>query len=188
LNSSSDNVHIEKVLSGNTNAFRHFIKTYQGMAFSIAISMVKNEFNANDVVQNSFIRAFKSLNSYRAEAKFSTWLYKIVVNESLKFLKKNKRSQEFITYMDDPFDYSISFNEAVLNFDKNDKKMNIDKTMNLMKPKEALLLKLHYLHEEPIAEIEKITGFTKSNIKVLLHRARKSFFALSVQNNNKNNE
>ncbi|WP_299243484.1 sigma-70 family RNA polymerase sigma factor [uncultured Aquimarina sp.] len=185
MNSIPDNVYIDKVLSGDTNAFGYFIRNYQGMAYSIAISMVKNEFNANDVVQNSFIRAFKALRSYRSDAKFSTWLYKIVVNESLKFLKKNKRTQEFITFMDDPFDYSTSFNEAVESFDKADRKMEITKTMNLMKPREALLLKLYYLHEEPIVEIEKITGFSKSNIKVLLHRARKSFLALSVQHNNK---
>ena len=184
--SESDKVHIEKVLSGDKDAFRYFIKTYQEMAYSIAISMVKNEFNANDVVQNSFIRAYKGLNTYKADAKFSTWFYKIVVNEALKFLKKNKRSQEFVTFMDNPIDYSNTFNEAVNDFELADKKMEIEKTMNLMKPKEALLLKLHYLHEESIIEIEKITGFTKSNIKVLLHRARKSFLGLSVQYNNSN--
>ncbi|AXT57916.1 sigma-70 family RNA polymerase sigma factor [Aquimarina sp. AD1] len=187
MNSIPDKAHIDKVLSGDKNAFVYFIKTYQEMAYSIAISMVKNEFNANDVVQNSFIRAFKALRSYRSDAKFSTWLYKIVVNESLKFIKKNKRSQEFITFMDDPFDYSVSFNEAIENFEKKDQKLEIKKTLNLMKPKEALLLKLFYLHEESIPEIEKITGFTKSNIKVLLHRARKSFLALSIQHNNLNN-
>ncbi|MDY7395621.1 sigma-70 family RNA polymerase sigma factor [Aureibaculum sp. 2210JD6-5] len=184
MNSESDLVHINKVLSGDKDAFRYFIRTYQEMAFSIAISMVKNEFNANDVVQNSFIRAYKGLRSYRSDAKFSTWLYKIVVNEALKFLKKNKISKEFITFMDDPIDYSSTFNEAVNKFELNDKQMEIKKTLNLMKPNEALLLKLHYLHEESILEIEKITGFTKSNIKVLLHRARKSFLALSVQHNN----
>jgi len=184
LISESDKAHLAKVRSGDKDAFRYFIKTYQKMAFSIAISMVKNEFNANDVVQNSFIRAFKGLRTFRSDAKFSTWLYKIVVNEALKYLKKNKRSQEFITFMDDPIDYSSTFNEAVSSFELMDKKMEIQKTLNLMKPKEALLLKLHYLHEESILEIEKITGFTNSNIKVLLHRARKSFLALSVEHNN----
>ncbi len=183
MNTVSDNVHIEKVLSGDKEAFRYLIKAYQSMAYSIAISMVKNEFSANDVVQNSFIRAYKALRSYRSDAKFSTWLYKIVVNESLKLLKKNKRSQEFITYMDDPFDYSTSFNQAIKSFELKDKKTQINKIMNLMKPKEALILKLYYLHEESIAQIEKITGFTTSNIKVLLHRARKSFLALSIKHN-----
>ena len=183
MNTRSDQVHIEQVCSGDKEAFRYFIKTYQGMAYSIAISMVKNEFSANDVVQNSFIRAYKALRSYRSDAKFSTWLYKIVVNEALKYLKKNKRSQEFITYVDDSYDYSGTFNEAVVLFDASDTKMEIEKTMNLMKPKEALILKLFYLHEESIKEIEKITGFTASNIKVLLHRARKSFLALSVKHN-----
>lgn len=185
MNSSSDKVHLDKVLSGDKNAFGYFIRNYQGMAFSIAISMVKTEFNANDVVQNSFVRAFKALRSYRSDAKFSTWLYKIVVNESLKFLRKNKRSQEFITYMNDTFDYSMSFNETVEKYEKAHLKMKIDKTMMLMKPKEALILKLHYLQEKSITEIEQITGFSKSNIKVLLHRARKSFLALTVKHNNK---
>ena len=184
MNSELDKIHIANVLSGDRDAFRHFVRSYQEMGYSIALSMVKNESDARDVVQNAFIRAYKSLRSFRQDSKFSTWFYKIVVNESLKYLKKNKRASNTITFKDDTNDYTAVFNEAVKNMDAMDRKMKINKVLNLIRPKEALVLKLHYLHEKPILEIEKITGFTISNVKVLLHRARKSFSALFVQFNN----
>jgi RNA polymerase sigma-70 factor (ECF subfamily) len=181
VNPELDHVHIHKVLSGDKEAFRYFTKTYHKMAYSIAISVVKDEDDAKDVVQNSFIRVYKCLRSFRQDAKFSTWLYKIVVNEALKHSSKSKKSKELITSIDDSHQYMASINEAIINFDLNDRNKQIEKVLLRMNSKEALVLKLFYLHEESIVEVENITGFTKGNIKVLLHRARKSFSMLFIQ-------
>ncbi|BFP40858.1 sigma-70 family RNA polymerase sigma factor [Flavobacteriaceae bacterium GF1] len=176
-----DVIHIRKVLSGDTNAFRYFVRTYQEMGYSIAVSILKHESDAKDVVQNAFIRAYKCLHTFKRDAKFSTWFYRIVVNEALKHLRRDKKNKEITNFKGDTAKNTVVFNEMVAHFDHNDDKAKIDRVLRLMKPKEALVLKLHYLHEAPIVEIEKITGFTKSNVKVLLHRARKSFQALFIQ-------
>ena len=107
-----------------------------------------------------------------------------MVNESLKQIKKGKTNSQTVSFKDDPKDYGAVFNSAINKLEFEDRNIRIDKALNLMKSKEALVLKLHYLHEQRIEEIEKITGFTKSNIKVLLLRARKSFSALFVQYKN----
>lgn len=180
MSSEIEQRHIQRVLNGETNAFRYFVRNYQDMGHSIAISIVKSEMEAKDVVQNAFIRVFKSLRSFRQEAKFSTWFYKIVVNEGLKHLKKNKANRETISFKNDPKEYGVVFNEAINKLEEDERNIRINKVLALMKPKEALVLKLHYLHEQSIEEIEKITGFTKSNTKVLLFRARKTFSALFV--------
>lgn len=184
MNSPSDQRHIQRVLDGEKDAFRYFVRNYQEMGYSIAISIVKNDMDAKDVVQNAFIRVFKSLRSFRQDSKFSTWFYKIVVNESLKQIKKGKTNSETVSFKDDPNDYGAIFNGAMNKLEVEDRNIRIDNALNLMKPKEALVLKLHYLYEQRIEEIEKVTGFTKSNIKVLLFRARKSFSALFVQYKN----
>lgn len=184
MNLTTDQRHIQRVLEGDKDAFRHFVRNYQQMGYSIAISMVKNDMDAKDVVQNAFVRVFKSLRSFRQDSKFSTWFYKIVVNESLKQLKKGKLHNQTLSFKDDPNDYGVVFNDAMINLGTEERNIRIDKALGLMKPKEALVLKLHYLNEQKIDEIEKITGFSKSNIKVLLFRARKSFSALFVQNKN----
>ncbi len=182
MNATADQRHIQRVLDGEKDAFRYLVRNYQEMGYSIAISIVKNEIDAKDVVQNAFIRVFKSLRTFREDSKFSTWFYRIVVNESLKHLRKGKLGGETISFKDDSKDYGEVFNAALNNLDVENRNSRINKALDLMKPKEALVLKLHYLHEQRINEIESITGFSKSNIKVLLFRARKSFSALFVDN------
>ncbi|WP_257670869.1 RNA polymerase sigma factor [Parapedobacter tibetensis] len=184
MSAELDNSHIQSILGGDKEAFRYFVQAYKEMGYSIAISMVKDQNDAKDVVQNAFISAYKCLPSFRQDSKFSTWFYKIVVNESLKQLKRANRTIETSTFKDDIKDYTSEFNEAVEKLDLIDRNLKIDEVLDLMKPKEALVLKLHYLHEESILEMVRLTGFTKSNIKVLLHRARKSFLVLFIKFNN----
>lgn len=184
MNRTSDQQHIQRVLDGEKEAFRYFVKNYQEMGYAVAISMVKNDMDAKDVVQNAFVRVFKSLRSFKQDSKFSTWFYKIVINESLKQLKKGKFHNQTLSFKDDPNDYGMVFNDAMTNLGIEERNIRIDKALKLMKPKEALVLKLYYLNEMKINEIEKITGFSKSNIKVLLFRARKTFSALFVQHKN----
>ena len=176
-----DQEHIQKVLAGDKNAFRYFVKVYQAMCYSIAISMVKQEADAKDVVQNSFIRAFKSLRAYRHDAKFSSWLYKIVVNESLRHLKSSKQRDRESSLEEEHYGQNSTLNTAISDLNSKDKLKAINEALKRMKPKEALILNLFYMHELSIIEIMESTGFSKANIKVLLHRARKSFAQLYIQ-------
>ena len=68
-----EGVYVEKVLSGNTSAFAYFVTTYQGMAINIAYRICENMQDAEDVVQESFVKAYKNLHTFRLESKFSTW-------------------------------------------------------------------------------------------------------------------
>ncbi|MEE9372675.1 MAG: RNA polymerase sigma factor [Saprospiraceae bacterium] len=170
-----DIFYIKKILDGDKDAFRYFIKEYQEMAFSIVISIVKNAANAEDIVQNGFVQAYISLRSFRKESKFSSWLYKIMINEALKHVNKNKK--RFI-YNNPDYENTTELsidNSIIKEISIAERKEKIKSTLVLMKPKEALVLKLHYLNEFSIKEIMVITGFSKSNVKILLHRARKNF-------------
>ena len=86
-----DDQYLQKVLSGDNQSFTYFIKMYQNGAYAVAISIVKSEDKAKDVVQESFIQAYNALSSFKSKSKFSTWLYRIVVNKSLRLLEKEKR-------------------------------------------------------------------------------------------------
>lgn len=170
-----DRQHLKRVLSGDNNAFRYFITSYQEMAMRIAFSMVQNEEQARHVVQSAFIQAFKSLSNFKQDAKFSTWLYRIVVNESIKVNRKSKLEQRTVPIS---ANHTISLrtsNGALDTMELKEKRQQINQALALMKPKERLMLELYYLQENSIAEINLITGFSISNIKVLLHRARKNF-------------
>ena len=176
-----DTHYLNEVIKGNTNAFGYFIKTYQNKAFGIAISIVKQEDDAKDVVQNSFITAYSSISKFRNESKFSTWFYRIVVNTGLQFLAQQKRD----TIKNKAFEISeikkIACNAVIKKLHQDDLKDLIKSVFLKMPPKQALLLQLFYIDELSIAEIEVVTSFTKPNIKVLLHRGRMSFYSIILK-------
>jgi RNA polymerase sigma factor (sigma-70 family) len=170
--------YINEVLNGNTNAFVYFIRTYQNKAFGVAVSIVKCEDAAKDVVQDSFIKAYSSLDSFRIDAKFSTWFYRIVVNTALQFIKREKRKDEVAGEYSITDDEKTAFNNAIAQLEKQDLKKLIKRVFAKIPAKEALILQLYYLDEQSVMEIEEITAYTTVNIKVLLHRGRANFYKI----------
>ncbi len=170
--------YLNEVLKGNTEAFSYFIKTYQNKAFGIAISIVKQEEDAKDIVQNSFITAYSSITKFRSDAKFSTWLYRIVVNASLQYIAQRKRNdtkQEAVAVSESD---KTSYNDVIKKLHTDDLKELVQHVFSKIPSKQALILQLFYIHELSISEIASVTNFAKPNIKVLLHRGRISFYEI----------
>ena len=166
-----DDIYIRKVCEGDTEAFRYFLKQYKGMAFSLAISIVKDEFAAEEVVQDAFIKAFNGLKSFSRKSKFSTWLYRIVLNEAFARIKKLKK--EPIVYNAE-YVYDVADESVLESLQEDEQTHLINEALKKLPPKESLVLRLFYLEEESIKAVCDITGWSESNTKVLLHRARKS--------------
>lgn len=165
-----DNSLVQKILDGDSEAFRHIISKYKDMAYSIAMSVTKNEFQAEEILQVSFLKVYDKLNTFKGEAKFSTWLYKIVINESFKLVKKNKT--ELVDFVETLPEVSNEFNNEILILEEADQKLLVNEALKKIPSKESLVLRLFYLEENSISDISDITGWSSSNIKVILHRAR----------------
>ena len=161
---------IQKILAGDSELFRHLIVKYKDMAYSIAMSVLKDEFYAEEVLQISFLRAFEHLNSFKASSKFSTWLYRIVINESFRLVRKHKN--EFVSFMEAPPDEEAELDDSFLKMEEEDQRHIINEALQKLRSNESLALRLFYLEENSIDEIRDMTGWTASNIKVILHRAR----------------
>lgn len=172
-----DSEYIQKVLEGDANAFRYFIEKYRDMAFSLAISIVKDTSVAEEVTQDAFLKAYKSLDRFEQRSKFSTWLYKIVTNEGLKQIRRKK-----FNYSDDVSELnSVNYsevNQSVIELTEQEQKYYINKVLEELLPNDSLVLRLYYLEENNLKEICNITGFSQTNIKTILHRGRKRFYAL----------
>ena len=167
-----DDLYIRKVLDGQTEEFRYFIKQYKDLAFSVAFSVVKNEFTAAEVVQESFVKAFENLKSFKGESKFSTWLCRIVINESFKIHRKEKRNVS-----ETEIGSNTDFRENPAIFDalkETEQKYYINECLNRLPANESLVLRLFYLAENSIKEICEMTGWSESNTKVHMHRGRKN--------------
>jgi RNA polymerase sigma-70 factor (ECF subfamily) len=170
-----DNIHIEKAKNGDHNSFRYLVTQYKGFAFSLSYSIIKNNHLVEDVVQESFIKVYKGLHSFRAESSFKTWLGRIVINESIKELRKNKVAGVFIDEISESDVERVKDSSSKLL--KNEKEYYISLVFEKMKPNESLSLELFYVQNNSIDEIQDLTGWSKSKTKMTLLRARKSFYS-----------
>lgn len=166
---------IRRVLNGDLEAFGNLIRKYKDASFGLAKSIIKEDLSAEEAVQDAFIRAFQHLHKFRMKAAFSTWLYRIVVNESLKRVNQSHLENKTVSLNNSHADSITIDPQAIEYLDTEEQREIIRQTLDRLRPNESLLLKLFYLEEKNMEEIKHITGLSVSNIKVILHRARKSF-------------
>lgn len=170
-----DKQYLQKVLAGDSQAFRYFVREYQDMAFSISMSITRSELLSEEAVQDAFVKAFQNIRKFKGKSKFSTWFYRIVVNESLRKVQRKKlattddnkfKAEENLQGVDDSFRalHELEQKEIVL------------ETLAKLPETESLMLKLYYLDENKVEEVSEISGLSQANVKVILHRARLRFY------------
>ncbi len=170
-----DELHlIHRIKQGDTESFRYLYRLHSLSAWQMAIAICKHKMNAEEAVQNSFISAFKYIDSFRHESSFKTWLLRIVLNESIRIQKLEKKFQWQDIPDEDELDEPIYISPSNTLHQKEIKEQVI-RTIQKLNEKEAVVLNLFYLEELSIKEVVEILGYTESNVKVLLHRARKNF-------------
>ncbi|MCE1199080.1 MAG: sigma-70 family RNA polymerase sigma factor [Marinilabiliales bacterium] len=171
-----DQLYIRNVLKGNREDFRFLIRKYKDLAFSVALSVVKNEYEAEEVVQEAFIKAYEHLSSFRGDAVFKTWFYKILVNEAFKKVRQSKSAPSLLR---DGMAGDIEDADAhFLGLDEEEKHLLVRDALSRMESRESLVLQLFYFEGEGIREIAGITGWSEGNVKVILHRARKHLLGI----------
>jgi RNA polymerase sigma-70 factor (ECF subfamily) len=172
MDNKADQTHIAKVLQGDSSAFRVLVGNNKRIVYSMALRILKNEEDAKDAAQESFIKAYNQLHSFKGQSKFSTWLcsitYRICVSRLKKPLREsNSIGEEWVkNYPDD----TTGPDKALTEKQRQD---IIKKAIERLPPVDALLVTLYYFNENPVAELAEITGLTASNIKIKLFRARK---------------
>src|SRR5690606_17752252 len=92
MTNQTEHNYLKRILRGDIEAFSYFVDTYKHMAFTIAVRIVQNREDAEDIVQESFIKCFHSLGNFKGDSKFSTWLYRIVYHSALDVVRSQKRS------------------------------------------------------------------------------------------------
>lgn len=168
----TDSFYISKVLEGNVMAYSFLVDKYKDMAFTIALRIVGNREDAEEIAQDAFLKAYQSLNKFKGSAKFSTWLYKIVFNGAISKTRKKKvvnvdLGHEIIqNYTDDELFESLN------NIDQNEQQVIVKKTIDKLDPIESALINLYYFENLPTEEIATILNLSISNVKVKLHRTR----------------
>jgi len=165
---------IQSIQKGNTQHFSILVDRHKNMIYSLVYRMVKPQEDAEEVAQDTFLKAFKSIKQFKGNSKFSTWLYKIAYFTAINHLRKNK----MLTAQIDMSSFENDDRTAIENLNKNDQKHYISLALDHLKPVERNLITLFYLDEFSNRDIEKITGLTQSNIKVSLMRSRKKMYGI----------
>lgn len=163
---------IQKVKQGEIHAFNEVIVFYEKQVFNLTLRMIKNREDAEEVAQDSFVKAYKGIKSFKGDAKFSTWLYRITYNNCLNKISANKRLGFSEELEDDKIAISIN-DHGMKQLLDTERKDFIKQALSKMNPQESTLLTLYYQNECELKEIEEITGINKNTVKVQLHRARK---------------
>ena len=178
MNYSDDNHHIQLVLSGNTDAFSVLVDRYKNMVFTLCLKMVSNKEEAEDLAQDSFIKVYKSLKSFKGESRFSTWLYKITYHTCLDRIKKLKIEQRFITPDSVTENEIVSLQYHIDELQEKERKELVKECLDLLPDEDRLILTLYYLEEQSLKEIALIMGISETNSKVKLFRSRKKLVGL----------
>lgn len=176
-----DFYYIQQVLNGHPSAYAILVDRYKSMAKLIAFKITNNNQDAEEVAQDAFVKAYRALPGFKAEAKFSTWLYRIVYNTALS---RTRRKTPFVVSLEDAELAEKSLKQISLQLNHiqaAEQTKYINLALAQLPADENLLLTLFYLHEKSVDELSSITGLTKANIKIKLYRARQKMYTYLQQ-------
>lgn len=178
MNRVDDQYYIDRVIAGNSGEFAVLVNRYKDMVFTLAYKMIKNREQAEEVCQDAFVKTFRSLDKFKAESKFSTWLYKITYNSCLDHLKKYKSINSMVSF-EDLSDGQLRAMENILDYiDQTERNQKIQQCLDLMAGQEAFLLILYYFDDLSIEEMAKVLKTNSNNVKIKLFRSRKKLAAI----------
>ena len=171
MKSPNDLFYIQRVKAGDIRAFSAIVLKYQKMVFTIVLKIVDNREDAEDIMQEIFVKAFKSLDRFKEESEFSTWLYRIAYNTTISELRKRKISFVPIDDNLNPDNSPVTDEETL---DVAEIKLQyLDEALKKLSPDEIFLVTLYYYKEQSIEAISEVSNLSVANVKVKLHRIRK---------------
>ena len=181
MTDKNDQLYITKVINGDTNAFSYLVDNYKNMVFSLAFKMTKNREEAEEISQDTFIKAFKNLSKFNGDSKFSTWLYRIAYHASLDNIKKNKVNNTNFDINEITLNQIKSVDNILEGIERKERAQIMDNCLNKLSDDERSVIWMFYYDELSLKEIIEITDWSEANLKVKLHRARKKLLAIVEQ-------
>lgn len=182
MSHNQDQNSIDSILEGDRHAFAVLIDRYKHMVFTIALKIVKNREDAEEVAQDVFINAYKALNTFKGDAKFSTWLYRIAYYKSLDYAKKNKRKPPMISLAISGI-YPLSYPDGPLDtMEATERQTIIRDALDQLPEGDSVLITLHYYDGMTLEEIASVMGINTNTAKVRLFRSRKRLAEILKKN------
>lgn len=160
----------------NDGSFTILLDTYQKPLYWHIRGIVKNHDDADDILQNVFIKVFKSIDNFKGDSKLYTWLYRIATNESLTFLKK--RAKMYQISSEDLQDRLIDNLESDVYFSGGDIELALEKALVQLPEKQRLVFQMKYYQDMKYDDMSKILGTSVGALKSSYHIATKKITAI----------
>jgi len=178
MDKTEDLYYIEAVRKGNVQAFSFLVEKYQKLVYTLALKLLKNPEDAEEMAQDTFVKAFQKLDSYEGKSKFSTWLYSITYNACISELRKRRIEFKSIDDTRITEQDEMKMHDYYREVRKEDQEKYLNLALGKLPEDDQVLVTLYYYENQSMDEISMITGLTVSNIKVKIHRARKKMYEL----------
>jgi len=176
LEQSEESLLVERAQKGDEEAFQELMRRTRSTSLRLALSIVKNREEAEDQVQTSFFKAWKNLPGFQREARFSTWLRTIVVNQSLMHLRSRRRApvQALDDYRDEglPLDPADTRESHEATLASGQMRERLRKEIQRLPPLFREVLELRDLQELPTEDVAQRLGISEAAMKSRLFRAR----------------
>ncbi|MCM1520689.1 MAG: RNA polymerase sigma factor [Lachnoclostridium sp.] len=152
-------------------AFGEVIRKYSEPLYKQIRRLVQSHDDANDVLQNTFMKAWQSIENFRGDAKLSTWLYKIAINESMSFLEKERKRLNLS--IDDEESHLVNLIEADKNVDGDRLALLLREAVAQLPEKQRIVFNMRYYDEMKYEQMSEILGTSQSALKTSYHLAVK---------------
>ncbi len=176
---------IDNLREGDETALAPLVEKYKRMVHRLAIQITKNHEDANDVMQETFIKVYQSIHTFRQEAAFETWVYRIAVNEALNFVKRRERRRESSLETIEESEYNTEVrrkaeieNNPEIQAEQAELRHWVTKAVNSLSLKHRIVVILHELEGLTHAEIASILNCSEGTVRSRLHYARKQLKSL----------
>lgn len=171
FDSLTDEELVEHVRSKDQEVYAELVKRYEARLLRYAHSFVHNDHAAQDVVQNAFIKAFINLNGFNSKKKFSSWIYRIVHNESLNEIKKYKKESS----LDNMLESSLPVSDNTLEeaYDAKLSKEKISSCIEKLPLPYRSPIMLHFLEDKSYEEISDILRMPMGTVGTRINRGKK---------------
>jgi RNA polymerase sigma-70 factor (ECF subfamily) len=172
----SDHYYVDKVIQGDVNAYAKLVEKHKDMVYTIAHRITRNREDAEEIAQDAFLKAFEHLKDFKKQSKFSTWIYRIAYNAAISRIRKKSLET---TLLDENLIGGVpeeQVQQDMEGLEVDEQREMIDMALEQLNELDYLLITMFYLKEKSIDDIAEITGLSKSNVKVKLHRIRKKMY------------
>jgi RNA polymerase sigma-70 factor (ECF subfamily) len=174
----NDQHYINLVIGGDCHAFAVLVDRYKNFVFTLSIKMLQNREEAEEVSQDVFIKVYRSLQKFKTESKFSTWLYRVTYNTCLDRMRSKKRNTPIFSFDHFAEDEAVSLMNVLDTIEERERKQMIQKCLDLLPAEDSFLLTLYYFQENSLKEISRIMGINENNLKIKLFRSRRRLTAI----------